>query len=200
MEVILLEQIEKLGNVGELVKVRDGFARNFLLPQKKALRATEENRAYFEERKAQIQQENEAKRAEAAEEAKKVDGIFIALIQQAGEDGRLFGSVRRRDITAQIAEQTGDAQLDKSAVILTTPIKTLGIHQISLKLHAEVKASVYVNVARSKDEAEEAKKELLSSKKNKKKDQAEKVEAVEAAPAEAEAPVDLAEVAPEGNA
>jgi large subunit ribosomal protein L9 len=192
MEVILLERVEKLGAVGDLVKVRDGYARNFLIPNKKALRATKENQAYFEERKAQIQQENAEKRAEAEQESKKLDGVFVTLIQQAGEDGRLFGSVRRQDITAAIADVTGEEALDKTVVILSTPIKNVGIYSVTIRLHPEVKVAVKVNVARSKDEAEDAKKEFLnpgSGKKGKRKEAAAE-----------EAPVDLAEVAPEGNA
>lgn len=192
MEVLLLERIEKLGKVGDLVKVRNGYARNFLFPRKKALRATTENRAYFEERKAHIEQENVEKRGHAEQEAKKIDGIFVTLIQQAGEDGRLFGSIRRQDITAAIAENTSEEQLDKNVVILTTPIKNIGVHVVDIRLHADVKCQIKVNVARSKDEADDAKREFLnpgSGKKGKKK-----FEAVE------EAEVDLAEVEPEGNA
>lgn len=194
MDVILLERVERLGGVGDQVKVRDGYARNFLLPMNKALRATAENKAFFEERKAHIEKENAEKRVHAEQEAKKIDGIFVTLIQQAGEDGRLFGSVRRRDITAAIAEATGEEQLDRGVVILTTPIKNVGVHSVTIRLHPEVKSQVKVNVARSKDEAEEAKKEFLnpgSSKKGKAKKEA----AGEEAPA-----VDLAELSPEGNA
>lgn len=191
MEVLLLERIERLGGVGDLVKVRNGYARNFLFPKKKALRATAENRAFFEERKAHIQQENAEKRAHAEKEVKKIDGIFVTIIQQAGEDGRLFGSIRRQDITAAIAEASGEEQLDKGVVILTTPIKNVGIYHVDIRLHAEVKCQVKVNVARSKDEAEDAKREFLNpgGKKSKKKGDE----------AEAEA-VDLAEVEAEGNA
>lgn len=193
MEVILLERVEKLGTVGDLVKVRDGYARNFLIPNKKALRATAENQAYFQERKAHIEQENAEKRAAAEQESKKIDGVFVTLIQQAGEDGRLFGSVRRRDIAAAIAEATGEEALDKTLIVLSTPIKNVGIYTVTIRLHPEVKVLVKVNVARSKDEAEEAKKEFLnpgSSKKGRKK-----VEETELSPV-----VDLAAVETEGNA
>ena len=152
MQVILLERVENLGGIGDEVRVRDGFARNFLLPQKKALRATDENRKAFEARRSEI----EARNAEAKEEAEaasgKVDGQGYVLIRQAGEAGQLYGSVSSRDIADEIAK-TG-AKVDRSAVVLDKPIKTIGLYNVRVRLHAEVYASIKVNVARSQDEAD----------------------------------------------
>lgn len=185
MQVILLERVERLGTVGDVVKVKDGYARNFLFPKGKALRATNENKAAFEVRKAEIQKENDNRKVEAQKLVSKVEGVFVTLIQQASEDGRLFGSIRRRDIAASVLEATG-LDLAREVVLLTTPIKEIGIHSVKLRLHADVVTEVKVNVARSESEAAIAKQEFLnpSAKKKGKNQQAAEEEAVDAAPAE----------------
>lgn len=155
MQVILLEQIKKLGNIGDVVKVRPGYGRNFLIPNKKALRATKENVAYFESRKAEIEQENLKKLAAAEKVSKKIEGIVVALIQQAGEDGRLYGSVSAADIAKAVSEKSKEA-VDRSHVHLHNPIKYIGVHSIEIGLHAQVAVRVNVNVARSEDEAKDA--------------------------------------------
>ena len=152
MQVILLERVENLGVIGDEVKVRDGFARNFLLPQKKALRATDANRKTFEARRAEIEARNAEARAEAEKASGKVDGSSYVLIRQAGEAGQLYGSVSSRDIADEIVKS--GAAIDRGAVVLDKPIKTIGLHDVRIRLHAEVYASVKVNVARSADEAE----------------------------------------------
>lgn len=152
MQVILLERVEKLGRIGDVVEVKPGYARNFLLPRGKALRATEANRARFEAERERIEAEN-AKRREAAEtEGRALDGASVVLIRQASNVGALYGSVSARDI----AEALGDAghKVAKSAVVLDRPIKTLGIHEVRVSLHAEVSVGIKVNVARSEAEAE----------------------------------------------
>jgi large subunit ribosomal protein L9 len=152
MQVILLERVEKLGAIGDVVNVRDGFARNFLLPQHKALRATEANKKKFEVQKAEIMARNAAARDKAAGAGTKLDGQVFVLIRQAGESGQLYGSVSARDI-ADAAAAAGHT-VDKAHVVLDKPIKTIGIHPVKVKLHAEVAITVSLNVARSNDEAE----------------------------------------------
>jgi len=152
MQVILLERVENLGAIGDEVKVRDGYGRNFLLPQKKALRATDANRKVFEGRRAEIEARNAEARAEAEKASGKVDGTSYVLIRQAGEAGQLYGSVSSRDIADEIVK--GGAKIDRGAVVLDKPIKTIGLYDVRIRLHAEVYASVKVNVARSTDEAE----------------------------------------------
>lgn len=152
MQVILLERVENLGALGEEVKVRDGYARNFLLPQKKALRATDANRKVFEARRAEIEARNAEARASAEKASGKIDGSSYVLIRQAGEAGQLYGSVSPRDIAEEIGKKTKG--IDKSAVILDKPIKTIGLYDVRVRLHAEVYANIKVNVARSQDEAE----------------------------------------------
>ena len=152
MQVILLERVENLGGIGDEVKVRDGFARNFLLPQKKALRANETNRKSFEARRAEIETRNAEARKLAEASSKSIDGQSYVLIRQAGEAGQLYGSVSARDIADEIVK--GDAKIDRSAVILDKPIKTIGLYDVRVRLHAEVTVKVKVNVARSTDEAE----------------------------------------------
>lgn len=152
MQVILLERVENLGAIGDEVKVRDGFARNYLLPQKKALRATDANKKLFEARRAEIEARNAEARAEAEKASTKVDGSSYVLIRQAGEAGQLYGSVSSRDIADEIAK-TG-AKVDRGAIVLDKPIKTIGLYDVRIRLHAEVYANVKVNVARSTDEAE----------------------------------------------
>ncbi len=152
MQVILLERVENLGAIGDVVKVRDGFARNFLLPQKKALRATDENKKQFEARRAEIEARNAEARADAEKASSKIDGQSYVLIRQAGEAGQLYGSVSSRDVADEIVK--AGAKIDRNAVILNKPIKTIGVYDVRVRLHAEVYASVKVNVARSADEAE----------------------------------------------
>lgn len=145
MEVILLERVGKLGALGDTVKVKDGYARNFLIPQKKALRATEDNKAYFAERKAQIESDNAQKRDAAKAVGAKLDGKSFLLIRQAGEDGRLYGSVSAGDVAAAI--QAEGVEVERSMIQLDTPIKAVGEHQIRVNLHGEVTATVKIRVA-----------------------------------------------------
>jgi large subunit ribosomal protein L9 len=152
MDVILLERVEKLGRIGDIVTVKTGYARNFLLPRGKALRATEANRKRFEAQRSHLEAEN-AKRREVAEvEAKAIDGITFVLIRQASNAGALYGSVSARDL----AEALGEAghKVAKSAIVLDRPIKTLGLHGVKVALHPEVSVMVTANVARSPEEAD----------------------------------------------
>ena len=151
MQVILLERIPKLGQMGDSVRVRDGFARNFLLPQGKALRANEANQKRFERDRAQLEARNLERRQEAEQVGEKLDGTAFVVIRQAGETGQLYGSVSTRDI-AEILE-SGGFTVGRNQVDLNQPIKTLGVHTISIRLHPEVADSVTVNIARSPDEA-----------------------------------------------
>lgn len=152
MEVILLERIERLGQMGDLVKVKDGYARNFLLPKNKALRATEANRARFETERAQLEARNLEHKKEAEAVQGKVDGSSFTIIRQAGEAGQLYGSVSTRDIAAEVSE--GGVSVTRNQVILDTPIKVLGLHTVRVVLHPEVQAEVTINVARTEEEAE----------------------------------------------
>jgi large subunit ribosomal protein L9 len=152
MEVILLERVEKLGAIGDVVKVKDGFARNYLLPRKKALRANESNRKLFDANRARIEEENAAKRSDAEKSAKDVDGKSVKLIRQASNTGQLYGSVSARDIVEAL-ENVG-AKVTKSQVVLDRPIKTIGVHDVKIALHPEVSVTVKVNVARSPEEAD----------------------------------------------
>lgn len=152
MEVILLERVAKLGQMGETVKVRDGYARNFLLARGKALRATESNKKHFESQRAQIEARNLEAKKEAEVVAEKLDGQTFVIIRQAGESGQLYGSVATRDISE--AATAGGFSLNRNQVVLTHPIKTLGLHNVPVHLHAEVDVKIVVNVARSEEEAE----------------------------------------------
>jgi large subunit ribosomal protein L9 len=152
VEVILLERIESLGTMGSVVKVRPGFARNYLLPQKKALRATKQNLAVFESRKAELQAASDAKKAEASVLAKKVDGVTVAVIRSAGDNGHLYGSVSNRDV-AEALQAKGFTAIDRQMVQIDQPIKMLGLFTLRVRLHPEVSVSVTVNVARTQDEA-----------------------------------------------
>jgi large subunit ribosomal protein L9 len=152
MDVILLERVEKLGAIGDVVKVKDGFARNYLLPRKKALRANESNRKLFEANRERIEKENEAKRADAEKASKGVEGKTVQLIRQASNVGHLYGSVSARDI-AEALEGVG-AHVAKSQVVLDRPIKAIGMHEVKVALHPEVSVTVKVNVARSPEEAD----------------------------------------------
>jgi large subunit ribosomal protein L9 len=152
MEVILLERVEKLGAIGDVVKVKDGFARNYLLPRKKALRANDTNRKLFETNRARIEEDNAARRSEAEKAAKSVDGKTVQLIRQASNTGQLYGSVSARDIVDALAAE--GASVTKSQVVLDRPIKAIGMHDIRIALHPEVAVTVHVNVARSPEEAD----------------------------------------------
>ena len=151
MQVILLERIGRLGQMGEVVTVKDGFARNYLLPQGKALRATEANRKRFERDRAQLEARDLELKSEAQAVAVKLDGKSFIVIRQAGDTGQLYGSVSTRDIADAVTE--GGFTIERRQVMLDRPIKALGVHQIRLQLHAEVEPHISVNVARSPDEA-----------------------------------------------
>ena len=151
MQVILLERIGRLGQMGDVVNVKDGFARNFLLPQGKALRATKANRERFEKERAQLEARNLELKSEAGAVAEKLQGKSFIIIRQAGDSGQLYGSVTTRDISAAVTE--GGFSIERRQVMLDRPIKTLGLHEIRIGLHAEVEPHVTVNVARSPDEA-----------------------------------------------
>jgi len=151
MQVILLERVENLGGIGDEVKVRDGFARNYLLPQKKALRANEANRKVFEARRAEIEARNAEARAAAEKSAKKIDGESYVLIRQAGEAGQLYGSVSTRDIAIALSE--GGFKVDRNQIVLNIPIKSIGMHKMQVELHGEVEVEITVHVARKADEA-----------------------------------------------
>ncbi|MGV1682255.1 50S ribosomal protein L9 [Sphingopyxis sp. NJF-3] len=153
MEIILLERIEKLGGIGDVVTVKNGFARNFLLPNNKALRANEANRKLFEANRSKIEADNAERRTDAEGRAKDIDGKQIVLIRQASNTGQLYGSVSVRDIVDALAED-GVEGVTKAMVELERPIKSLGLVDVKVKLHPEVAVTVGVNVARSPDEAE----------------------------------------------
>jgi len=152
MEVILLERVAKLGQMGEVVRVKDGFARNFLLPKGKALRATKDNRVKFESMKTQLETRNLELKGEAEKVAEKLNGQSFVVIRQAAETGHLYGSVSPRDLVAIL--ETGGFTVPRGQIALNTPIKTIGLHKVPIALHPEVDVTVTVNVARSNDEAE----------------------------------------------
>ena len=152
MKVILLERVEKLGTIGDVVSVKDGFARNFLLPRSKALRATSSNLKVFEGKREEIEARNADNRAEAGKVGEKLDGQTYVLIRQAGESGQLYGSVSGRDVSDAVKAAGGT--IERSQVVLDRPIKTLGVHPVKVRLHAEVIITVNINIARSVDEAE----------------------------------------------
>jgi large subunit ribosomal protein L9 len=152
MEIILLERIENLGSIGDVVKVRDGYARNFLLPQKKALRANDANRQVFEANRERLEKENAERRGEAETEGQKLDGAEVVLIRASSNSGQLYGSVNVRDIADALKAQGHD--VNKSQIVLERPIKTIGMFDVKVALHPEVHVTVKANVARSDDEAE----------------------------------------------
>jgi large subunit ribosomal protein L9 len=152
MQVILLERIENLGQMGDIVKVKPGFARNYLLPKHKALRATEENRKVFESRRTELEAENLKRRGEAEAVAGKLDGLSIVLIRQAGEGGQLYGSVTARDLGQALAAE--GIKVDRAQVQLNQVIKVLGLHPVRIRLHPEVAVTITANVARSDEEAQ----------------------------------------------
>ncbi len=152
MEVILLERVAKLGQMGETVRVRDGYARNFLLARGKALRATKANKERFETQRAQLEARNLERRGEAQTVAQKLDGQSFTVIRQAGESGVLYGSVSTRDLAETMS--AGGFTVSREQVVLNQPIKTLGLHKVPVSLHPEVEVRVTINVARSPEEAE----------------------------------------------
>lgn len=152
MEVILLERVAKLGQMGETVRVKDGYARNFLLARGKALRATEANKTRFEKERAQIEARNLETRKEAAAVAEKLEGQSFVVIRQAGESGHLYGSVSPRDIAAAVT--AGGVSVNRNQIVLKAPIKSLGLHAVPVHLHPEIEAAITINVARSAEEAE----------------------------------------------
>lgn len=151
MEVILLERIEKLGQMGEVVRVKPGFARNYLLPRRKALRATKDNMARFEVQRTQLEAQNLTRRQEAEAVAARLEGLSVMLLRQAAESGQLYGSVTARDIAEAVTE--AGFTIQKSQVVLNQPIKELGLHTIRIVLHPEVNVTVSANVAKSAEEA-----------------------------------------------
>lgn len=151
MEVILLERVAKLGQMGEVVRVKDGFARNFLLPSGKALRATKENKSRFETMKAQLETRNLELKAEAAKVGEKLNGTEVVLVRQAGETGQLYGSVSTRDIAEALT--AAGFSVARHQIVLNHPIKTIGLHEVPVTLHPEVEVTVRANVARSPEEA-----------------------------------------------
>lgn len=162
MEVILLERISRLGQMGETVKVKDGFARNFLLPQGKALRANEANKKKFEGQRAQLEARNLERKSEASQVAEKLDGKSFIVVRSAGETGQLYGSVSTRDI-AELLTAEGFT-VSRNQIELNQPIKTIGLSNVAIALHPEVEVTVTLNVARSADEAErQAKGETLTT-------------------------------------
>jgi large subunit ribosomal protein L9 len=152
MDVILLERIEKLGQMGDVVKVKQGFARNYLLPQKKALRATEANKARFSQQRAQLEATNLQRRQEAEAISGKVDGLKVVVVRQAGETGQLYGSVSPRDIAEAVS--AAGVSIERRQILMDRPIKMLGLHPVRVALHPEVIVTVTANVAKSAEEAE----------------------------------------------
>jgi large subunit ribosomal protein L9 len=152
MKVILLERVERLGALGDVVTVKDGFARNFLLPRSKALRATSGNMKVFEGQRAEIETRNASARAGAAKAGERLDGTSYVMIRQAGDSGQLYGSVSGRDVADAVNAEGG--KVDRAMIVLDKPIKTLGLHPVKIRLHPEVTAQVTINIARSADEAE----------------------------------------------
>jgi large subunit ribosomal protein L9 len=152
MEVILLERVEKLGAIGDVVNVKNGFARNYLLPNKKALRANESNRKLFEANRSKIEADNADRRSDAEKSAKDIDGKSVQLIRQASNTGQLYGSVSARDIVEALDAE--GAKVTRSQVVLDRPIKAIGLHEVKVALHPEVAVTVKVNVARSPEEAD----------------------------------------------
>src|SRR5919198_5199204 len=152
MEVILLERVAKLGQMGDVVRVKDGFARNYLLPRGKALRATKENRTRFEKMKVELEARNLELKGEAAKISGKVDGKRVVVLRQASETGQLYGSVTSRDIVGLLAAE--GVNLNRGQILLQAPIKTIGQHKVPIALHPEIEVAITVTVARNADEAE----------------------------------------------
>ena len=198
MQVILLERIGRLGQMGDVVTVKDGFARNFLLPQGKALRATEANRKRFERERAQLEARDLELKGEAQAVATKLDGQSFIVIRQAGDTGQLYGSVSTRDIADAVTE--GGFTVERRQVMLDRPIKTLGLHQLRVQLHAEVEPHITVNVARSADEAaKQARGEDVSRAATEAEEDAEAAKRAAAALFEEGAPAEVTGEAEEGD-
>jgi large subunit ribosomal protein L9 len=192
MQVILLERIGRLGQMGDVVTVKDGFARNFLLPQGKALRATEANRKRFERERAQLEARDLELKSEAQAVSVKLDGQSFNVIRQAGDSGQLYGSVSTRDIAEAISQ--GGFSIERKQVMLDRPIKTLGLHELRISLHGEVEPRVVINVARSPDEAtRQARGEDVTRAKTEAEEDAEAARIAAEALFEEGAPADLAE-------
>ena len=151
VDLILLERVDKLGQMGQIVKVKPGYARNYLLPQKKAMRATKENLAYFETQRTQLEANNLHRKSEAGDVAGKVEGLTVPLIRQAGESGQLYGSVAARDISDAVTK--AGFTVDKRQIVLERPIKTLGLHRLRVMLNPEVSVTITANVAQSEEGA-----------------------------------------------
>jgi large subunit ribosomal protein L9 len=152
IDLILLERVENLGQMGQVVKVRPGFARNFLLPQKKALRATKDNLAYFDKQRAQLEVQNLKRKGEAEQISAKLDGISVVIVRQAGESGQLYGSVSARDIADAVT--AAGFTITRGQIVLDKPIKALGLYKTRVVLHPEVSVSITANIAQSPEEAE----------------------------------------------
>ena len=194
MEVILLERIARLGQMGDVVRVRDGYARNFLLPQGKALRANEDNRKRFESQRVQFEARDLERRQEAEAVAAKLEGQAFVLVRQAGETGQLYGSVTARDLAE--AMEAGGFSVNRSQIALNQPLKSIGMHTVLIALHAEVEAHVVANVARSEDEAErQARGEDVTRAGAGEAEEEEAAAAGEEAPAEGEEPAEAEETA-----
>jgi len=185
MQVILLERIEKLGQMGDIVTVKDGFARNYLVPRGKAMRATKTNRAEFDRRRVQLEASNLKRKEEATAAAGRIDGAAVVILRQAGEGGQLYGSVNTRDIA--VAFGAAGIDFDRQQVRLESPLKTLGIHAVRVALHPEVSVSVSVNVARTEEEAEIQANPQLAAAVAEAEEAERAAEAAEAAAARAEA-------------
>jgi large subunit ribosomal protein L9 len=181
VELILLERVEKLGQMGQLVKVKPGFARNYLLPQKKALRATKENLAYFESQRAQLEANNLQRKTEATEVGGKLEGLSVVVVRQAGESGQLYGSVSARDIADAVTES--GFTIEKQQVVLDRPIKTLGLHPLKVVLHPEVSVTVTANVAQSAEEAQMQARGIDPLRLREEEEEEDRREAAEAGPA-----------------
>ncbi|MET0155537.1 MAG: 50S ribosomal protein L9 [Rickettsiales bacterium] len=156
MQVILLEKIKNLGDIGSVVYVKNGYARNFLLPREKCIAANKNSIAQFEARRQEVERQNEEYCAIAEKDAKKISGSFYSVLHQASDDGKLFGSVSGKQVAVL-------ANVDKHAVIIHSPIKALGVHKVTIRLHAEIEAEIFVVVARTEDEAEKLKTQFIAS-------------------------------------
>lgn len=167
MEVILTQKINRLGEIGETVKVKDGYARNYLIPNQFALRATKQNKAYFEERRKDLEAQNAEKEKNANEIASKISNKMVNIIAQASDDGILYGSIRGQDIVSKLNPQE-NVNISRNSVIIRESIKTLGIYDVDISLYGSVSAVIHVNIARSESEASDAKKQWLAGDKDSK--------------------------------
>jgi large subunit ribosomal protein L9 len=154
MEVILVQPVKSLGTIGQIVKVKDGFGRNYLIPQGKAIRATNENKKLFEAKKAEIEKRNHEAKFGATEMSNKLNGQVFTVIRQAGDDGRLYGSVNSKELAKLVSAKFNEVK--HSDVVLNESIKAVGLHEVSLALHSEVQTKIFVNVARTESEAQDA--------------------------------------------